>query len=575
MALTQVSTDGIKNGTITGSDLATNVDLVDNQKLRIGTGNDLQIYHDGSHSYIEDAGTGELRLKSNLIRFQGSNGEPLAIFEEDSAVALYFDNSIKFNTNALGVRFIGHLRGIDNEKIQLGASQDLQLYHDGNHSRIVDSGTGDLKLQTDFLSIVNPGNTETMAKFIENGAVELYHNNSKKFETTSGGIEVSGGANFTSGNISLLDNSKIKLGTGDDLQIYHNGTHSIVQDSGTGKLLLGGDIVEITNAAINEVCLRATENGAVELMHNDSKKFETASNGGKITGSLEIEGGTAQGNHDATLYVTADNNNDWGIIVDAGTGSSGKSEYGLKVVATSGSTYALMVGQVSGNSHVPSFLVNADGDITKVGDITPRGDSSFDLGTTSIRWRNIYADTLYGDGSNLTGVTSVGGSAGVDFNDNVKVRFGNSNDLAIYHDGSNSYIQDSGTGNLIIQATDFRVSGYNTGENIIKGNENGAVELYHNNALKIKTQSFGADIFGLLQIQGNCIPDANNSHDLGTSSARWRNIYTNDLNLSNEGGSNDVDGTWGSYTIQEGAESLYLINKRNGKKYKFNLTEVS
>ena len=46
MALTQISTDGIKNGTITGSDLATNVDLIDNQKLRLGTGNDLQIYHD-------------------------------------------------------------------------------------------------------------------------------------------------------------------------------------------------------------------------------------------------------------------------------------------------------------------------------------------------------------------------------------------------------------------------------------------------------------------------------------------------------------------------------------------------
>ena len=48
MALTQISTQGIKDGTITGSDLATNVDLVDNQKLRLGTGNDLQIYHDGS-----------------------------------------------------------------------------------------------------------------------------------------------------------------------------------------------------------------------------------------------------------------------------------------------------------------------------------------------------------------------------------------------------------------------------------------------------------------------------------------------------------------------------------------------
>ena len=71
------------------------------------------------------------------------------------------------------------------------------------------------------------------------------------------------------------------------------------------------------------------------------------------------------------------------------------------------------------------------------------------------------------------------------------------------------------------------------------------------------------------------LPNANNSYDLGSSSLRWRNIYTNDLNLSNEGGANDVDGTWGSYTIQEGAEDLFLVNKRNGKKYKFALTEVS
>ena len=53
---------------------------------------------DGSTVSVEDAGTGELRLKSNLIRFQGANGEPLAVFEQDSATALYFDNSIKLNT---------------------------------------------------------------------------------------------------------------------------------------------------------------------------------------------------------------------------------------------------------------------------------------------------------------------------------------------------------------------------------------------------------------------------------------------------------------------------------------------
>ena len=74
---------------------------------------------------------------------------------------------------------------------------------------------------------------------------------------------------------------------------------------------------------------------------------------------------------------------------------------------------------------------------------------------------------------------------------------------------------------------------------------------------------------------GHVLPADNNSYDLGSTSLRWRNVYTNDLNLSNEGSSNDVDGTWGSYTIQEGAEDLFLVNKRNGKKYKFNLTEVS
>jgi len=74
---------------------------------------------------------------------------------------------------------------------------------------------------------------------------------------------------------------------------------------------------------------------------------------------------------------------------------------------------------------------------------------------------------------------------------------------------------------------------------------------------------------------GHFEPGANNTYDLGGSSARWRNVYTSDLVLSNEGSKNDVDGTWGSYTIQEGEESLFLINKRNGKKYKFNLTEVN
>ena len=69
-------------------------------------------------------------------------------------------------------------------------------------------------------------------------------------------------------------------------------------------------------------------------------------------------------------------------------------------------------------------------------------------------------------------------------------------------------------------------------------------------------------------------PATNNLYSLGTSALRWSDVFTADLDLSNEGSKNDIDGTWGSYKIQEGEEHLYLINRRNGKKYKFNLTEI-
>ena len=103
MALTQISTQGIKDGTITGSDLATNVDLVDNQKLRLGNSNDLQIYHDGSNSYIQDTDQGNLFIEASavLIRKNGTT-ENIAKFIQDGAVELYHDNSKKFYTTLTG-----------------------------------------------------------------------------------------------------------------------------------------------------------------------------------------------------------------------------------------------------------------------------------------------------------------------------------------------------------------------------------------------------------------------------------------------------------------------------------------
>jgi len=74
---------------------------------------------------------------------------------------------------------------------------------------------------------------------------------------------------------------------------------------------------------------------------------------------------------------------------------------------------------------------------------------------------------------------------------------------------------------------------------------------------------------------GHIYANANNTYDLGATATRWRNIYTNDLQLSNEGGdANEVDGTNGSWTIQEGEEDLFIINRKSGKQYKFKLEEV-
>ena len=92
----------------------------------------------------------------------------------------------------------------------------------------------------------------------------------------------------------------------------------------------------------------------------------------------------------------------------------------------------------------------------------------------------------------------------------------------------------------------------------------------------IQVLANGLDVTGVSTFTGNILPEANGTRDLGATGTRWANIYTSDLDLSNEArGGNDVDGTWGSYTIQEGENDLFLINRRTGKTYKFVLEEIN
>ena len=86
--------------------------------------------------------------------------------------------------------------------------------------------------------------------------------------------------------------------------------------------------------------------------------------------------------------------------------------------------------------------------------------------------------------------------------DNVKAAFGTGNDLQIYHDGSNSYIDDSGSGNLSILTNSFRLLNAAANENMIQATEDGAVTLYHNNAAKVTTVAGGVEIAGNITVSG-------------------------------------------------------------------------
>ena len=262
------------------------------------------------------------------------------------------------------------------------------------------------------------------------------------------------------GGIKFSDSKKALFGTGDDLEIYHDGSTNIID----------GRFHPIQIKHGSEVHIKCTDDNAVELFYNNAERLKTKGDGVNIIGELEC-------------------------------------------------------------------------------------------------------DSLDVDGSSAF-------SGNLNLDDSVRLRCGTNGDLDIYHDGSNSYIDHDGAGdfiirtqsggeNLYIKAASHLILRTAGDENAIYCTANGSVQLMYNNSAKLFTKSDG------IEIEGHCYPESTNAYDLGASGKRWRNVYTNDLHLSNEGSANDVDGTWGNYTIQEGEDDLFLINRRNGKKYKFNLTEVN
>ena len=514
----------------------TGVDFNDNVKARWGTGNDLEIYHSGSDTFIHE-NTKTLILKTtaaNQGTFLQSDdtvwvttpaaGETMAKFIKDGAVELYYDNSKKFETNAYGTITTGHSYLFDNYKLQLGSSQDLQIYHDGTdnywetssgttHFRVasgnritingssgdvtmqgssgknflwdnstaylnlndnaratygtsndlqifhdgsnskIENATGELRLQNStwikYQSdsghiFYNASASETLARFNNNGAVELYYDNQKQFETISTGVRVP-------------DSKGYYCGDGNDLRMFFNGTDGYIRAE-AGKLNLdssGGEKFFIGNP-----------NGAVELYYDNSKTFQTTSYGAEVIGTFRCDALSLLDNEKIQLGSSGSDLE----IYHSGTNTFFENTTGNVYFRNDGSATYFQMG--SGN---------------ETGIAIAKDDGVF-----------LYFNDAQKFQTTNTGVSI---STNAAFPDNGKAIFGASDDLQIYHDGTNNYIKSANDNqDILIQssrdlylATGDGSTGIHT---FLYAADNAGVELRYDNSKKFETDANGVTITG-------------------------------------------------------------------------------
>jgi hypothetical protein len=262
--------------------------ITDSGDLTIDVAGDIILDADGGEVIIKDGGTENNRFiiggNDAILKSSISNGDLIFKGNDDGSeiTALTLDmsdaGSASFNHDIL----LG-----DNSKVKLGASGDLEVYHDGSNSFVDDTGTGSLFLRGESQVIIGNMTGEQAAVFNDDGAVTLNHDNSAKFATSSTGATVTGV--IVSDGVDVGDNEKIRLGDSQDLEIYHDGSNSYVNDTGTGSLIIEGANVQIQDTQ-QDLLAKFNNAGAVQLYHVDSGtsvvKLATSGSGLTFTGDV-------------------------------------------------------------------------------------------------------------------------------------------------------------------------------------------------------------------------------------------------------------------------------------------------
>jgi len=383
-----------------------------------------------------------------------------------------------------GDTMTGNLSFGDNDKAIFGAGSDLQIYHSGTGSYIEENGTGNLFIEATNLRIKSASGENYIAAD-QDGAVTLYNDNSAKLATTSTGIDVTGNATFD-------DNGRAIFGAGSDLQIYHDGSNSYIGEFGTGSLRIRSSQVRL-EAPDSQNMVIVTEDQGVQAFYNGTQRFQVTNTGIDVTGLVQSD----------EALIAAGTGTDAIQTLRMGSGSGGANKASINFQnSASSEIFSLDFNNSTGTFDVSGDLGGLALSVTRAGDIS------------------FYEDT--GTSPKLQWLAS---DEDLKFADNSKAIFGAGADLQIYHDASNSYISDVGTGKLILKSngTATLIQDSAGGAQAEFHANNKTVKLFNNNSLKLATTATGIDVTGAITASGKSL-FGNTSGIKGTTSDDTSNV---------------------------------------------------
>ena len=490
------------------------------------------------------------------------------------------------DTNGNLIQF-GDSASTTDDRLQFGASQDLQIYHDGTQSIIEDIGTGQLKiLAENTLYLGSATGNETYIKAVKNGAVELYHDNDKKLETTSTGISIPTGE-----DIYIVYGKLIQQNA---LEIFRDGTTATLK-------ALNGDIRFINNDAGTEKLVFRINSNTAELYYNSSKKLNTTNTGIDVTGTATATAfsgpltgnvtGNVTGNltGDVTGNLTGDVTGDvtgnltgnvTGNVTGNATGLSGTPNITVGTISSGNITTS---GYLRGPA---SFTIDPATHGDNTGTVVIAGNLQVDGTTTTINSTTVAIDDLNfsiatdaadSASANGAGITIGGASATLTYTHaDTSWNFNKPLNVTGNITTTGSITRSSGT--LNINASNLALNNAAATKTYILGTDGGSVQLRHNDNTKVETTSTGISVTGDVIASGDVrVPDgeflsAGNSNDLTITNTGVHALitnYTGNLTLQNLADDSDIifksdDGSGGlaTYFALDGSDVMMKAHKK-------------